>query len=153
MTGKPNDDDMLESFFRAARSNPEVPDNDLLARVFETAEQEQSIQMQGPATKDEPQEATILQHVTGALARFGLGHAPLRALGGWPVAAGFVAAASTGIMIGALPQSPVSTSGIFLVSDAGAGFADWGDLTAFGLEADISALDRASGNSIAEDVQ
>ncbi|MEM6483215.1 MAG: hypothetical protein AAF922_04795 [Pseudomonadota bacterium] len=152
MTGRPNDDS-LESFFRAARSNPETPDSDLLARVLEAAEQEQIAQTPGVASAGDTQSAPFLQRWTRAVARLGLPHAPLRALGGWPVTAGFVAAAGTGIWIGALPQSPVATSGIFVVSDAGTGFGDWGDLTAFGLASESSVFENPADALTAEDVE
>lgn len=149
MTGKPEDHDGLESLFFAARSRPEAPDADLMARVLASAEAEQDVHMRradanaladktetGESTAHSPDKRRVSgfwQSLSEAAARVSLDHAPLRTLGGWPVAAGFAAVTCAGIWLGTLPQSPISSSGLFVVSDAGIALEAWGDVTAFGL--------------------
>ncbi|MEL7013210.1 MAG: hypothetical protein AAFO72_08015 [Pseudomonadota bacterium] len=153
MTDKPQHDDDLEPFFRAARSQQKEPDSALLARVIELAEHEQSAQARAYNAIQDAPSSSFWQRWVEPFARFGREGGPLRALGGWPVATGFVAAACAGIWIGALPQSPVSTSGILVVSDATMGFGDWGETVAFGLTTDIAMFDSPSDNIVLEELE
>jgi len=158
MTGKPDDTEELEAFFRAARSWPEVPDSDLLARVLAAAEAEQAAQAAaradrsvttGAAARGRP---SAWERIAGAVPRIGLDHAPLRLLGGWPVTAGFVAATCAGIWIGTLPQNPISDSGLFVVSDAAGGLEAWGEVAAFGLVAEDAGVGGPAGAIVEEDM-
>lgn len=137
MTRTPDDNERLELFFRAARSRPETPDVNLLTRVLEAAEAEQTAELQvKSAVQSQPATQSVSSKSNGffgTIASTLRGHVPIRALGGWPVAAGFAAVACTGVWIGTLPQNPISQSGIFVVSDASASLEGWGDVTGFGL--------------------
>lgn len=137
MTRTPDDNEHLDNFFRAARSRPETPDVNLLTRVLEAAEAEQTAKAQDKsAVRPQPATQSVSSNSNGffgAIASTLRGHVPIRALGGWPVAAGFAAVACTGVWIGTLPQNPISQSGIFVVSDASISLEGWGDVTGFGL--------------------
>lgn len=169
MTGTSDKKDTLAPFFHAARSRPEVPDSDLLARVLATAETEQAVHARAASaagsdrfaeTGAKPDAQTagrppigMWQRLSRWAARIRRAPAPLRALGGWPVAAGFVAATGAGLWIGTLPQTPIAGRGLFAVAEAGTGFEVWADVAAFGLGDEGASLDIPAGLPSGEDTQ
>ena len=86
MTQQRDEDAWLESHFRAERDNPAEPGADLLARVMADATAAQAGFARAGAGRPAPRRRALADIV--------------RALGGWPAAAGLSAATLAGLWIG-----------------------------------------------------
>ena len=101
----PNDN-ALDAFFDAAKANPPVPSDDLMARIMADA----------AAQAPQPAGVALPSHATdrpGVLAMF------MSAIGGWKPAVGLAAAAVSGVMIGYVTPETFDAvaGGTFLSAD------------------------------------
>ena len=108
MTRTPDDMDMLEDVFAAARRAPPEPGADLLARIEADA-----LRLQAGAAGPSPRRLTALAGWRAALAE---------AVGGWPALTGLAAAALAGVWIGI--SAPAGLAGLAGMAQAMLGTPD-----------------------------
>ncbi len=107
MTNKDIENNKLDNFFHAEKSDPATPSNALMARVLADAEAEQA----------------RFAPVVRARVTPGRWQEFLRALGGWPAMAGLATATVAGVWLGVSPPGILpDATGAYLSLD-GSGYA------------------------------